>query len=114
MRLLFVCARNRLRSPTAEAVFAAIPGVEVESAGVAPDADNPATPELISWADVVLVMEPAHRAKLARMFPAAIRGKPVVCLDIPDEYGLMDEELIKLLWAKVPRFVPAVLVGKPE
>ncbi len=114
MRLLFVCARNRLRSPTAEAVFAAVPGIEAESAGVAPDADNPATPELIAWADIVLVMEPAHRAKLARMFPAALRGKRVVCLDIPDEYGLMDDELITLLWERVPRFVPAVSAGKPE
>jgi predicted protein tyrosine phosphatase len=72
VRLLFVCARNRLRSPTAEAVFAAVPGIEAESAGIAPDASNPITPEQIGWADIVLVMEPAHRAKLARMFPAAL------------------------------------------
>lgn len=114
MRLLFVCARNRLRSPTAEAIFGAVPGIEAESAGVAPDAENPATPELISWADIVLVMEPAHRAKLARMFPAALRGKRVVCLDIPDQYGFMDPELVTLLWERVPSFVAAVLVGKPE
>ena len=44
MRLLFVCGRNRLRSPTAERVFAAVPGVEAESAGVAPDADGPSPP----------------------------------------------------------------------
>ncbi len=114
VRLLFVCARNRLRSPTAEAVFGAILGIEAESAGVASDADNPVTPEQITWADIVLVMEPAHRAKLVRMFPSALRGKRVVCLDIPDEYGLMDAELITLLWKRVPPFVPAVSAGKPE
>ncbi len=113
MRLLFVCARNRLRSPTAEAVFAAVPGIEAESAGVAPDADNPVTPEQIAWADIVLVMEPAHRVKLTRMFSAALRGKKVVCLGIPDDYRLMDAGLITLLWERVPRFVPAVLVGEP-
>ena len=33
--LLFLCSRNRLRSPTAEQVFAAWPGVETASAGLA-------------------------------------------------------------------------------
>lgn len=47
MRLLFVCARNRLRSPTAERVFAAVPGIEADSAGISPDAENPVTPESI-------------------------------------------------------------------
>ena len=114
MRLLFVCARNRLRSPTAERVFAADPGVEAESAGVAPDADSPVTPELIAWADVILVMEPAHRAKLARAFPAPLRGKRVVCLDIADDYGLMDPELVRLLWDRVPRSVPALSAWRPQ
>ncbi len=40
-RVLFICSRNRLRSPTAEAVFAAWPGVETDSAGLAPDAARP-------------------------------------------------------------------------
>ena len=113
MRLLFVCARNRLRSPTAEAVFGAVPGVEAESAGVAPDADNPVTPELLAWADVLLVMEPVHRAKLTKAFPAALRGKRVVCLDIPDEFLHMDPEMIRLLWERVPRHVPALASAKP-
>lgn len=108
MRLLFVCARNRLRSPTAERVFAAVHGVEAESAGVAPDAESPVTPELLAWADVVFVMEPAHRAKLARSFPAALRGKRVVCLDVPDDYGYMDPALVRLLRERVARAVPAL------
>ncbi len=37
--LLFLCSRNRLRSPTAEQVFASRPGVETASAGLAPDAN---------------------------------------------------------------------------
>ena len=40
---LFVCSRNRLRSPTAEAVFGHLPDVETASAGTADDADNPLT-----------------------------------------------------------------------
>ena len=108
MRLLFVRARNRLRSPTADRVFAAVPGVEAESAGVAPDAENPVTPELIAWADVILVMEATHRAKLSRLFPAALRGKRVVCLDVPDDYGYMDPELVRLLRERVGRAIPSL------
>jgi len=114
MRLLFVCARNRLRSPTAERVFAAVPGVEAESAGVSPDAENPVTPELIAWADVILVMEPAYRVKLAKKFPAALRGKRVTCLDIPDDYAYMNPDLVRLLWKRVARAIPAVADTKPE
>jgi predicted protein tyrosine phosphatase len=113
MRLLFVCARNRLRSPTAERVFATVPGVETESAGVAADAENPASPELIEWAEVILVMEPAHRSKLAKQFPNALRGKRVACLDVPDDYVYMDPELVELLWERVTRAIPALAIHKP-
>ena len=58
MNLLFVCARNRLRSPTAERIFADWPGVDTASAGTAADAEAPVTPELLDWADVIMVMEP--------------------------------------------------------
>ncbi len=33
-KLLFICSQNRLRSPTAEAVFSESEGLEVESAGI--------------------------------------------------------------------------------
>ena len=71
MRLLFVCGRNRVRSPTAEQLFSAVPGVETCSAGVSPDADQPLTADLIQWADMVFVMEAAQRAKMARRFARA-------------------------------------------
>jgi predicted protein tyrosine phosphatase len=114
VRLLFVCSRNRLRSPTAERVFAAVPGVEAESAGVAPDAETPVTPELLAWADVVLVMEATHRAKLIRLFPAALRGKRVVCLGVPDDYEYMAPELVRLLRDRVGGAVPALATGAAE
>ena len=113
MKLLFVCARNRLRSPTAERVFGAVPGVEAESAGVAPDAEQTVTPELLAWADVILVMEPAHRARLSRLFPAALRGKRVVCLDVPDDYEYMAPELVEILRERVGRAVPALATDVP-
>jgi predicted protein tyrosine phosphatase len=54
---LFICSRNRLRSPTAETVFANWPEVETDSAGLAPDAEVPLSSEQLEWADLVFVME---------------------------------------------------------
>ena len=99
-RALFLCSRNRLRSPTAEAVFAAWPGVETDSAGRAPDADRRGAAEQLDWADVVFVMERAHQARLAAQFGAHLRHKKIVCLDIPDRYAYMQPELVTLLERK--------------
>jgi predicted protein tyrosine phosphatase len=33
-------------------------------------------------------------------------NKRVICLDIPDEYEFMDPSLVRLLEAKVHRFLP--------
>ncbi len=114
MRLLFVCGRNRLRSPTAEQVFAGVCGAETRSAGVNPDAEEPLSAEDIAWADVIFVMEPAHRAKMARKFTSHLRGKRVVCLGIADEYEYMQPALIQLLWDRVPKSLPALAAARPE
>ena len=101
--VLFLCSRNRLRSPTAEHVFADLAGIETASAGLDHDADTPLSPELLRWADVIFVMERKHRAKLSTRFRAHIGGKRIVCLDIPDDYAYMDPALVALLQAKVPQ-----------
>ena len=105
MNLLFVCSQNKLRSPTAEAVFSAYPGVEALSAGTNNDAVTPISADLIEWADVVFCMERIHRDKLAHRFKSAFRTTRLVVLDIPDNYDYMDPELIRILEAKVPRYV---------
>ena len=97
MNVLFVCSRNRLRSPTAERVFAAHPGIETDSAGLAPDADVQLDGEQVRWADLIVVMEKRHRAALNRRFSRMLGGTRVVCLDIPDHYGFMQPELVELL-----------------
>nr|WP_210303589.1 low molecular weight protein tyrosine phosphatase family protein [Rhizobium cellulosilyticum] len=101
--VLFVCSQNKLRSPTAEQVFADWPGVETSSAGTNNDAENPLSRELVEWADIIFVMERAHRAKLQSRYRAALNGTRLVCLDIPDDYQFMDPRLVELLKAKVPR-----------
>jgi predicted protein tyrosine phosphatase len=47
--VLFLCGRNKARSPTAERVFESLPGFEVASAGVSSDADEVVSSELIEW-----------------------------------------------------------------
>lgn len=104
-RVLFVCSQNRLRSPTAEQVFASYPGIECSSAGTNHDADVPLTPELVEWAEIIFVMEKAHRNRLTYKFKKYLADKRVIVLGIPDEYEYMDPGLVRLLKAKVSPFL---------
>ncbi len=108
LRALFVCSQNRLRSPTAEQVFANVPGLEVDSAGLNNDAETPLGPEQVLWADVIFVMEKAHRNKLSKRFKQQLDGKRVICLNIPDDYEFLSPALVKLLQVVVPKHLPSV------
>jgi predicted protein tyrosine phosphatase len=99
--VLFVCSRNRLRSPTAEQVFGNVSGIETASAGTSPDAEEQITPDHIDWADIIFVMERSHRRQLATRLRTHLKGKRIVCLDIPDKFAFMDPALVELLKAKV-------------
>jgi predicted protein tyrosine phosphatase len=101
-RLLFVCSRNQLRSPTAEQVFSNRPGIEVASAGTDPKSKEPVTPELLDWAEIIFVMERHHRNKLLKHFRANIRDQKIVVLGITDDYEYMDPRLVRLLEKLVP------------
>jgi len=104
--ILFVCSQNRLRSPTAEQIYAQRPDLEVASAGTNNDAETPLTLELVKWADIIFVMEKAHRTKLQTRFRSVLKSKRVICLDIPDKYGFMEPALVSLLQSKLARFLP--------
>lgn len=104
--VLFICSQNKLRSPTAEQVFAAHPQLEVASAGLNQDAETTVTPELVEWADLIFVMEKAHRQKLSSRFKAHLNHQRVICLNIPDDYKYMDDKLVKLLKARVSPHLP--------
>ena len=106
-KVLFVCSQNRLRSPTAEQVFSQRRDIEVDSAGTNNDADNPLTPELVEWADIIFVMEKTHRNKLQQRFRRYLKKARIICLDIPDEFEFMDPALVRLLEAKAGPFFRA-------
>ena len=98
--LLFICSQNRLRSPTAEAVFADYEGVETDSAGISNDADIILSEDQIEWADYILVMESIHRQKLNKKYSHALKGKKVSVLNIPDDYEYMEEAVVEIFKRK--------------
>lgn len=101
MNLLFVCSRNQWRSPTAEAIFKNHANHQTRSAGTEPSARVKLTEKLLSWADIIFVMEKKHRQRIQQRFPYLVNEKEIIVLDIPDEYQFMDEELVLSLQTAV-------------
>ncbi len=104
MNILFVCSRNKLRSPTGEAVFANSSDMEVRSAGISNDAQVPVSVEDVEWADVIFVMEQSQKSKLIKKFRGQINRQRIICLGIPDIYKYMDPELVEIFKRKVPQY----------
>ncbi len=102
MNVLFVCSRNQWRSPTAEKTFRKSPGISARSAGTTRAARRQISVADIRWADVVMVMEEKHKARIIADFRAETQNKPIHVLDIADDYQFMDKELVELLQEKVP------------
>ncbi len=105
-RILFLCSRNKLRSPTAEAIFADNQAIEVDSAGLNNDAEVPLSEEQVLWADLIIVMEKVHRKRLNLKFKSSLAGKRIAVLNIPDEYDYMDPALVALLKVRCAPYLP--------
>lgn len=101
LSVLFVCSMNQWRSPTAEQIYRDHPAVNSRSAGTNKGARRAVTPELLEWADLVLVMEQKHLKRLREQFPDSMQSKPAAVLDIPDLYRYMDPNLIRELQSSV-------------
>lgn len=104
-KLLFICSENRLRSPTAEAVFSEYEGIKAIGAGTNSDAETTVSGDLIEWANIILVMEKSHRNKISKKYKTLLKNKRLIVLEIPDNYEYMQAELIQLLKTKVSRAV---------
>lgn len=104
-KLLFVCSRNRWRSPTAEKVFDGLDGFQARSAGTEPGARIRVTAGHLGWADIVFVMEKKHVRRLQEKFADELGNKRMVCLNIPDDFQFMQPELVTLLQSAVPPYL---------
>jgi predicted protein tyrosine phosphatase len=107
MNILFICGKNKLRSPTADVHFSSYVGVQTDSAGVSNDADQILNLEQIEWADIIFFMERKYLKRVSGKFAKQLVGKKVICLGIPDIYRYMQEELVQLLKLKVEPYIYA-------
>jgi len=103
-KLLFICAQNINRSKTAEHLFK--DRYETKSTGLYNL--SPVTREQLEWADIVIVMEPAHREEISLLHPDMYLKKKIIILDIPDNYRYMQPELIELLEKKMTALEPNI------
>jgi len=110
LRVLFVCAMNRERSPTAERLYRKDSRLEVRSGGVRSDAKHRVSEKDLRWADVVFAMEREHKVWLSTRFED-LDLPPIEVLDIPDEYAYMDPKLMEILRMTVGPEIEALLGG---
>ena len=91
MNKLFVCNQGKYRSRTAATLFGG------KCAGVFAGLKK----EDLEWADVVYVFEELQRSEINKRFPTQYLKKQILCLDIPDVYGYMDDRLVDVLRRKL-------------
>lgn len=90
-----------MRSPTADVHFSSYAGIQTDSAGVSKDADQLLTSEQIEWADIIFFMERKYLKRISGQFGKQLAFKKVICLGILDNYHFMQDELVRLLQAKI-------------
>ena len=83
-----------------------MPGYAVKSAGTEPSARIRVSAGMIGWADIIFVMERKHAAILREKFAGMLAERPIHCLDIPDDFGFMDPDLIASLESGVSAVIP--------
>ncbi|MEL6581994.1 MAG: phosphotyrosine protein phosphatase [Cyanobacteria bacterium J06621_12] len=108
VNLLFVCSRNKWRSPTAEALYRRDPRVMVRSAGISSGASKKISSQNINWADLILVMENKHKKAILRQY-RYLDLPPIIVLDIPDDYQYMSAELIDMIQTSTENILSDVL-----
>jgi len=97
-RVLTVCSAACLRSPTAAIVLNQEYGYNTKAAGVSLEyAIVPVTGRLLTWCDEAVVMENWQAHEIIGMLEIMHIDRPVVCLNIDDNYSYMQPELVELI-----------------
>ena len=58
---------------------------------------------------MIFVMEQKHVRRLREKFGNLLNSNRLICLDIPDEYEYMDEELIEILKSRVSEYIDDIV-----
>jgi predicted protein tyrosine phosphatase len=94
--VLVVCGRNKKQSRKAESIFKNDNRFNIRSVGLSSKSNRKISEKDLYWTDLVFVMETGYRARIWGQF-RHMDLPPIEIFDIPDDYELMDNNLIKLL-----------------
>ncbi|MEO1671457.1 MAG: protein tyrosine phosphatase, partial [Cyanobacteria bacterium J06631_2] len=108
VNLLFVCSKNKWRSPTAETLYRHDPRVAVRSAGISSSAKKKISAQDLNWADLILVMENKHKKAIAKQY-RQLDLPNILVLDIPDDYQYMSAELIDMIQTSTEAILSNIL-----
>lgn len=109
LNFLFVCSKNKWRSPTAETIYRNDFRIKVRSAGTSSSSRKRISENDLTWADVVLVMENKHKKIINNQYNY-LDLPEIIVLDIPDDYYYMSDELVEMLQISVERVLKLVLL----
>ena len=90
---------------TAEKLFDGYEGHQARSAGTENNARVKVTPRLLGWADMIFCMEKKHMRRIREKYSDIVADKSVICLNIPDDYSYMDDDLCELLESMVSDYI---------
>jgi len=106
-RVLTVCSASVLRSPTAAVVLNQEYGYNTKAAGVSLEyAIVPVTGKLLTWCQEIVVMENWQAHEIIEMLEIMGIDRPVICLNIDDNYSYMQPELVSLIKQRYDQQVP--------
>ena len=97
INVLFVCGKNRRRSPTAEKIFRNDSRINPRSAGTSENSQRRLQAADFAWAELVVCMERKYVARIKNLFPRVENMPPIEILNISDEYIFMDPALVARL-----------------
>jgi predicted protein tyrosine phosphatase len=98
-RVVCVCSAGLLRSPTAAFVLSQEPfNCNTRAVGLIPEfALIPLDQVLLDWADQFVCMTREQADAVQEMLDSIKLETRVVCLDIPDNFGYRDPELMRMI-----------------
>lgn len=98
-RVLCVCSAGLLRSPTAALVLSQEPwNYNTRAVGLTPEfALIPLDQVLLEWADEVVCMTEDQADAVRDMYTQLELTALVTCLNVPDNFGYRDPELMRLI-----------------
>jgi len=113
LNVLFVCALNQWRSPTAEHLYRNDPRLSVRSAGIRTSAKRRVSEADLTWAHAVLVMEREQKHWIEERFEA-LDLPPIINLEVTDAYEYMDPRLQDALRKSIDPEIDVLLAGIDE